>query len=145
MRIGEVAVQAGVNIQTLRYYERRGILKEPKRRLSGFREFTPETVRVVRFIKRAQELGFTLHEIEELLRLRDDRRATCAEVRATASDKIDDIARKIQSLQAMKRALGVLVRSCERDGSTRRCPILEALDDGGSNGSRPPGAVQTER
>jgi len=129
MRIGEVARQAGVNVQTLRYYERRGLLREPARRSSGYREYPPDTVRLIRFIKRAQELGFTLAEIEELLRLRSDQRKNCAEVRSAAIAKMEDIEGKIRSLQAMKRALGVLVRSCAGNGSIRECPILESLAD----------------
>jgi len=93
IRIGEVAARAGVNVQTLRYYERRGLLKPPARRPSGYREYSPDAVRVVRFIKRAQQLGFTLDETGELLRLR--------------------------TLRAMRRALQVLVDSCRRDASTR--------------------------
>lgn len=129
LKTGEVAAKAGVNVQTLRYYERRGLLKEPGRRPSGYREYEPDAVRLVRFIKRAQELGFTLKEIEELLRFREDQRASCADVRAAAEAKIGDIDRKVENLRAMKRALVVLVNSCSSSGSTRECPILEALDD----------------
>lgn len=136
LRTGEVAARAGVNIQTLRYYERRGLLEEPERRASGYREYPPDAVRLIRFIKRAQELGFTLREIEDLLRLRSDQKASCSEVRAAARAKIEDIEQKIRSLRAMKRALGVLVRSCTSDGSVRECPILEALDDRGRKGRR---------
>jgi Hg(II)-responsive transcriptional regulator len=142
IRIGEAATQAGVNVQTLRFYERRGLLKPPARRPSGYREYSPEAVRVVRFIKRAQELGFTLAEIEELLRLREDGRASCAEVRAAGSAKIVDVDLKLQSLRAMRRALQVLVNSCTRDGSTRECPILEALDD--ERRVRPKGRARAE-
>ena len=129
LTIGKVAAEAGVNVQTLRYYERRGILEEPQRAPSGYRGYQAETVHVVRFIKRAQELGFTLVEIEELLRLRQDRTATCSEVRQAASAKIEAIDRKIKSLKAMSRALRVLVESCRTDRTRRECPILEALDD----------------
>jgi Hg(II)-responsive transcriptional regulator len=131
LKSGEVAARAGVNVQTLRYYERRGLLKEPERRPSGYREYQPDAVQLIRFIKRAQELGFTLSEIEELLRLRSDQSASCSEVRAAAQAKIDDIDQKVRSLRAMKRALGVLVHSCRSDGSIRECPILEALDEKG--------------
>lgn len=131
LRTGEVAAQAGVNVQTLRYYERRGLLEDPGRRASGYREYRPDAVRLIRFIKRAQELGFTLAEVEELLRLRSDRTASCSQVRAAAETKIEDIERKIRALRAMRRALGVLVSSCRRDGSIRKCPILEALDETG--------------
>lgn len=129
LKTSEVAARAGVNVQTLRYYERRGLLEEPSRRPSGYREYPRDAVRLIRFIKRAQELGFTLHEVEELLRLRTDQRASCAQVRAAARAKIEDIDHKLQSLRAMRRALGVLVGSCTSDGSARQCPILEALDD----------------
>lgn len=129
MQIGAVAREAGVNIQTLRYYERRGLLQPPERTPGGFRLYPSGTVRVIRFIKRAQELGFSLDETEELLRLKDDRTSTCAEVRAAARAKVEEVDRKIQSLQAMKKALDVLVNSCRGNGSTRACPILESLDD----------------
>ena len=105
LRIGEVAGRAGVNVQTLRFYERRGLLPEPPRRASGYREYAPESVRRVRFIKRAQELGFTLAEVEELLRLREDPRIPCREVRATAETKIADIEEKMRRLRAMRAAL----------------------------------------
>jgi Hg(II)-responsive transcriptional regulator len=130
LRTGEVAALAGVNVQTLRYYERRGLLREPDRRPSGYREYPADAVRLIRFIKRAQDLGFTLSEIEDLLQLRGDQDSACSEVRATAEAKMEDIERKIRQLRAMKRALGVLAASCATDGSARHCPILEALDDG---------------
>lgn len=131
LRTGQVAKAAGVNVETLRFYERRGIIKEPKRRRSGYRDYPPETVQIVRFIKRAQELGFTLDEIEELLALRDDDRRTCGEVRGAAATKIEEIEEKMRRLRAMKRALAMLVDSCVDEASTRECPILEALDDRG--------------
>jgi len=80
LRTGEVAAQAGVNVQTLRYYERRGLLKEPARRASGYREYPPDSIGLIRFIKRAQELGFTLTEIEDPLRLRNDQETACSEL-----------------------------------------------------------------
>lgn len=129
LRTGEVAARAGVNIQTLRYYERRGLLEVPERRASGYREYPTDAVRIIRFIKRAQGLGFTLTEVEELLRMRSDQTARCSEVRVAAQAKIDDIDRKLKSLRAMKRALGVLVSTCRNDASARECPILEALDE----------------
>lgn len=128
MRIGEVAARAGVNIQTLRYYERRGLLPEPERGGSGYRTYDPETVRLVRFIKRAQELGFTLREIGELIELRRSRRGV--EVRTRAEAKIEDIERRVRQLGAMRDALGELVKACECDHGALTCPIIEALDDG---------------
>ncbi len=99
MRIGEVAAQAGVNVQTLRYYERRGLLEEPERRPSGYRTYAPEAVHLVRFIKKAQGLGFTLREVQELLRLRESRPRNGAQVRRLAETKIQDIDMKIRRLQ----------------------------------------------
>lgn len=137
LKTGEVAALAGVNLQTLRYYERRGLLKKPERRASGYREYPLDAVQLIRFIKRAQGLGFSLTEIEDLLRLRSDQKASCSEVRAAAQTKIEDIDQKIRALRAMKHALGVLVSSCTGDGSARACPILEALDDRSEKERRP--------
>ena len=114
-------------MQTLRYYERRGLLPRPPRRDSGYRELPDEAVRVVRFIKRAQELGFSLDEVEELLKLRNDKRRDRVRVRGVAERRVRQIDRKIAELQAMKRALGHLLHCC-RAGSTLECPIIEALD-----------------
>jgi Hg(II)-responsive transcriptional regulator len=130
LKTGEVAAKAGVNVQTLRYYERRGLLREPGRRPSGYRAYSPDAVRIIRFIKRGQELGFTLAEIEELLRLRSDKQSACSEVRAAAEAKIRDIEERIRHLRAMRHALNELISSCA-EGSPRSCPILEALDDEG--------------
>ena len=135
MRIGELAAKALVGIPTLRYYERRGLLGKPQRSAAGYRAYSEEAVRVVRFIKRAQQLGFTLNEIHDLLRLRNDRQASCAEVRASASAKIADIETKVVHLQAIKRALARLVNSSNVRGSTRDCPILEAIEKTARNGS----------
>jgi Cu(I)-responsive transcriptional regulator len=127
MRIGAAAEQAGVNVQTLRYYERRGLLPKAPRRLSGYREFPEDAVRVVRFVKRAQDLGFTLDEVEALLRLRHDKRRDRVRVRAVAEQRVRQIDRKIEELQAMKQALSHLLHCC-RAGATLECPIIEALD-----------------
>jgi Hg(II)-responsive transcriptional regulator len=128
MRTGELAAHAGVNIQTVRFYERRGILPKPERTSSGYRVYSPEAVRLIRFIKRAQELGFTLVEIEDLLRLRHNRRSSCAAVKSAGQAKMSSVEAKIASLKAMKRALAVLLASCERNDRDRECPILEALE-----------------
>jgi Hg(II)-responsive transcriptional regulator len=129
MRIGDVAARAGVNTQTLRYYERRGILGEPKRSASGYREYPTDTVRLIRFIKRAQELGFTLAEIEELITLRHTTPKRRAKVRELAAAKMRDIDEKLARLQAMRSALYTLVEDCACGAETITCPILEALED----------------
>lgn len=133
LRSGEVAAAAGVNVETLRYYERRGILEDPRPRPSGYREYPTDAVQIVRFVKRAQELGFSLEVIQELLELRDDTSRSCGDVRRIATEKIDEIEDRLRSLRAMKRALAKLVASCDSEASSRECPILEALDPG-SNG-----------
>ncbi len=128
LKIGEVANRAGVNLQTIRYYEREGLLPEPPRLASGYRMFPEDAVRRVRFIKRAQELGFTLSEIKELLALRVDQHRRSADVRTLAEAKITDIEQKIRTLQAMKRILKQLAERCPGCGPTSECPILESLD-----------------
>ena len=128
MKIGEVADRGGVNLQTIRYYEREGLLPQPPRLPSGYRVYTQPTVRRVRFIKRAQELGFTLSEIRELLLLRLDHERDRSEVRAIAEAKVSDIAEKIRTLTAMKEALVRLTEHCSGHGPASECPILESLD-----------------
>jgi|SRR5215467_11992713 len=134
MRIGAAAQRAGVNVQTLRYYERRGLLPRAPRRDSGYREFPDEAVRIVRFIKRAQDLGFSLDEVEELIRLRGERPRSRARVRDIAERRVRQIDLKLAELRAMKRALTHLLHCCRR-GSTLECPIIEALD-GAKGGAR---------
>ncbi len=129
LTIGQVAEQAGVNIETLRYYERKEILPPPKRSQSNYRVYTDETVRRVRFIKRAQQLGFSLVEIQELLALRATRDARCEEVRSRAEVKMLEIDAKIRALESIRAALGRLVGECaSRRRSISECPILDALD-----------------
>jgi Hg(II)-responsive transcriptional regulator len=129
MRIGEVASRAGVNVETLRYYERRGLLSEPERQPSGYRSYAEKSVRVVRFIKRAQELGFTLADVEELLRLAEGGPESCREVRELATAKIEDMDRRIATLRAMKRSLTALLKTCNRRGRNRECPLIEAIEE----------------
>jgi MerR family mercuric resistance operon transcriptional regulator len=126
--IGQVAAEAGVNIRTLRFYEREGVLPPPERRPSGYRTYSPETVSLVRFIKRAQALGYTLAEAKELLALRDTRGAACAEVQRNAGQKLADVRERIRQLQAMALALSKLLSSCAEPHHAHACPLLEALD-----------------
>lgn len=130
LTIGWLARQAQVDVETIRYYERRGLIEQPPRPQSGFRHYPPETAARLRFIKRAQELGFSLEEIGELLSLRVESEATCAEVRERAEAKIADIEARLQDLQRMKQVLKRLVETCEGRGPLSACPILEALEDG---------------
>lgn len=128
MKIGEFARRAGINVQTVRYYERRGLLPEPERRESGYREYTADALNRLRFIRRSQELGFTLTEIEELLSLRTDPSTTAAEVKAHAEAKIAEIEAKIRDLRQIHSALGHLAGQCRGGtGPTGDCPLLEAM------------------
>jgi Hg(II)-responsive transcriptional regulator len=129
MWISEAADQAGVNVQTLRYYERRGLLPKPPRRTSGYRDYRDDSVRTVRFIKRAQELGFSLDEVEELLALRRQSPRNRQRLRSVAERRIQQIDRKIAELERMRAALRTLVHTCQA-GTTLACPIIEALDTG---------------
>lgn len=126
----QVADAAGVNVETLRYYERRGLLRPPRRSSSGYREYTPDAVELVVFIKRAQALGFTLEEIEELLALRRPRTGRCAAVHRAAVAKIDQIEHKLRSLTAMREALQQLADACTDDVEVLVCPLIEALARG---------------
>jgi len=128
LKIGEVAERAEVNLQTLRYYEREKLLPEPPRLSSGYRAYPDSTVRCVRFIKRAQDIGFTLAEIRELLSLRIDPTRQKTEVRGIAQAKIADIESKIRTLKAMKTALQHLTERCSGCGPANECPILESID-----------------
>lgn len=127
LQTGEVARQAGVNVETLRFYERRGILPEPPRRASGYREYPPDTVDLIRFIKRAQELGFSLKEIRELLDLRQGSRRATGQVPRLVKAKIAEIDQKIRDLEAMNQALAGLLGACEKKTSRACCPIIASL------------------
>ncbi len=128
LTIGQAARGAGVGVETVRFYERQGLLKEPTRADSGYRQYAEDVVARLRFIRRAKELGFSLKEIKELLALRVDPDTTCAEVRKRAEQKISDVEAKIQALQNMKKALTKLSKTCSGRGPTSECPILDALD-----------------
>ena len=128
LKIGQLAQRAAVNLQTIRYYEREGLLPEPPRLSSGYRLYTDSVVRRVRFIKRAQEIGFSLAEIRELLSLRADENRERNEVRAIAQAKIADIEDKMRTLKAMKTVLNRLTERCSGCGPASECPILESID-----------------
>jgi MerR family copper efflux transcriptional regulator len=128
LTIGQVAARSGVGIETVRFYERQGLLAKPLRTPSGYRQFDEDVIARLQFVQRAKELGFTLCEIKELLSLRVDAQTTCEDVRARAEAKIADVEDKIKSLQRMKKALVRLTRECNARGSDSECPILDALE-----------------
>jgi|SRR5579883_2013682 len=125
LTIGGLAKESGVNVETIRYYQRRGLLQEPAKPQSGFRHYRPDTVKRVRFIKRAQALGFTLEEVRGLLAL--DKGKACPETREMAAHKLALIEEKIADLTKMRKALTGLVRACDASAADARCPIIHLL------------------
>jgi Zn(II)-responsive transcriptional regulator len=131
--IGWLAREAGVRVDTIRYYERRGLIPAPSRRDSGYREYTDEDLARVRFIRRAKDLGFSLVEIAELLNLKVDRRKTCADVKREAERKMAQIDQRIAELARMRNALRGLAAACRGQGPTSECPILDSFDHAPAN------------
>ena len=129
LTVSKLAKAAGVELSTIRYCERRGLVQPLTRRSSGYREYDGESVRRVRFIRHAQELGFTLDEVAELMALRLDVKGSCADVRRRAQRKVDDIGAKMISLNRMRSALEKLIESCSEEAPSSECPILEPIDD----------------
>lgn len=129
LTIGQLAKIVGVNIQTIRYYERLKLLRPSARRPSGYRLYSHEEERRLRFIKNAQALGFTLREIAELLALRVASTARCGEVLEKARAKLVQVESKADDLQALARALNSLIRACRVGQPTGHCPILMSLED----------------
>lgn len=123
---GQLARETGVNIETIRFYERRGMIPEPPRLESGYRIFSQKYVERIRFIKRAQILGFTLKEIAELLAMADGI-AECKEIRKFAEGKIRDIENRIRDLRKIRNVLHDLVKMCPDKGKVTDCPIIESL------------------
>lgn len=128
MTIGQVAGTSGTGIETIRFYEREGLIEKPPRTESGYRKYRPDVIPRLRFIRQAKALGFTLKEIKELLSLKLNTGTNCGEVRSQAEKKILDIEGRIDSLQRMKRALAKLTNVCPGSGPTSECPILEAME-----------------
>ncbi|MEV0453866.1 heavy metal-responsive transcriptional regulator [Catellatospora methionotrophica] len=128
MRIGEVAAEAGVSAEALRYYEQRGLLDAPTRSASGYREYGPQAVRVVRFIRHAQDLGFTLADITDLLTLAGGGPDNCDQVRDLTNAKIAEVTEKLDRLTAIRDALGQLAATCDLPRADRHCPILASID-----------------
>lgn len=124
LTIGQIAHTAGVNVETIRYYQRVGILIEPAKPGEGYRIYPSDTVDRIRFIKRAQQLGFSLQEISELLELGDGH---CDDVRHRAEEKRTIIDQQIKDLQNLQETLDTLIQACQCDGDTSHCPIVETL------------------
>jgi MerR family copper efflux transcriptional regulator len=127
LSIGQVAQRAGIGVETVRFYERKGLLEEPPRRASGYRQYSEQVVTRLHFIQRAKLLGFSLKEISELLRLRVDAQMSCDEVKQRTEAKIAEVERKLVELQRMRQALLQVHSLCIGPGPTSACPMLEAL------------------
>jgi len=129
LTIGKLAKAVGVNIQTVRYYERRRLLSPMARRPSGYRLYGEDALSRLHFIKNAQTLGFTLHEIAELLNLRVSSIARCGDVQRKAQTKLVQVEAKVKDLRALASALQGLIQTCRAGQSTDRCPILKSLEN----------------
>ncbi len=125
--IGVVARRSGVGIETIRFYEREGLIEAPPRSAAGYRRYPEEAIERIRFIQRAKDLGFSLAEVRALLDLRVRSDADCHDVRLRAERKIADIEARIRDLGAMREALAELTRACSAGKTTSECPILESL------------------
>jgi MerR family mercuric resistance operon transcriptional regulator len=128
LTIGHLAREVGINLETVRFYEHQGLLPKPPRSASGYRLFPADAARRLKFIKRAQELGFSLREIRELLELRVSPRTNSAEIRRRTESKIADIESKIKTLDSMRKSLRKLAESCAACAPHSKCPILDSLD-----------------
>ena len=126
--VGQLAKKANVNIETIRYYERRGLLPEPLRNKSGHRQYSIKDLKRTKFIKRTQSLGFSLNEISDLLSLKMEPGKTCADVKQRVKSKLKDIEEKMKTLQRMRAVLLELETNCPGKGPLNECPILETLD-----------------
>lgn len=142
LTIGQLARECGVSVETVRFYERRGLVAQPPRPQAGFRKYPTNAVRRVQFIQRSKALGFSLKEIRELLLLRVDSAVSCMEVKRYTEEKIGEIERKIQTLDEMRKALARLAAACRGEGPTGQCPILDALEHGGLSSTKERGWIR---
>ena len=131
LTIGRVAREAGVGVETVRFYEREGLLPRPPRRDAGYRQYGDDAVARLRFIRRAKELGFTLKEVSELLELRVAHGSGAGDVKRRTAAKIEDVDRRIEALRRIRETLAELERACSGEGDLGSCPILHALDHDG--------------
>jgi MerR family mercuric resistance operon transcriptional regulator len=128
LTIGQVAKRVGIGIETIRFYERKGLIEDPPRKESGYRQYGEDDIERLIFIQHAKTLGFSLKEINELLSIRSRPEADSREVKEIASAKLVDIENKIRLLERMQQTLKKLVEECPGEGPTCECPILEALE-----------------
>jgi len=129
LQIGKIAKESSVAVETVRFYESKGLIALPKRNVSGYRQYPESVVKQIQFIQHAKTLGFSLREIGELIRIKSKRNARCNRIKQTAIAKIADIQKKIDFLERMKKALQPLVAQCKATDPITNCPILGALDE----------------
>lgn len=131
MRIGEVASESGVGVETVRFYEQQGLVAQPPRpKTGGYRDYPADAVRRIRFIRSAQQLGFSLVEVAELLELASGTAAQCVDVRRRAEVKRHEVQTKIDNLERIRQALDTLIDACPGKGPARTCSIIEAINSG---------------
>lgn len=124
LTIGKLADQVNVNKETIRYYQRRGLMPEPKKPVQGYRLYNEEHANRIRFIRRAQELGFTLDEVAQLI---DLGKQDCRKTQRLAESKLDTIEEKIKDLRKLEKGLKQLVQSCETNSNKAKCPLVQSL------------------
>lgn len=125
--IGQIAKESGISVETIRYYEKEGLLEKPQRRESGYRQYNGDAIDRLFFIQQAKELGFSLKEIDELLSIKSDTNTVCNDVKHLAEDKLNDIGNKIKILRRMEKSLKKLVDACPGEAPISDCPILDSL------------------
>ena len=128
LNIGQVAKQTGVTVETVRFYEKQGLIAAPRRTDAGYRQYPLETVKRVQFVQRAKEVGFTLKDIGELLALRQTPGTSCADIKLHATHKMKEVDQKIHDLKRIRDALGRMLLKCSGSGDLNECPILEELE-----------------
>lgn len=128
LNIGQVAKQTGVTVETLRFYEKQGLVETPQRSDAGYRLYPPETVKRIRFIQHAKDVGFTLKDIGELLALRREPGTSCTDIKLRTTQKIEEVDKKIEDLQRIRDALARMILKCSGRGALSECPILAELE-----------------
>ncbi len=128
MQIGAVAKQCGIGVETVRFYEREGLISEPSRSVSGYRQYSEIVLKQIQFVQYAKSVGFSLKDIRELLKLKHRPDTTCEEARSKLLDKVDEIQQKITALEKMKAMLLPLIDQCQADGKLADCAVLQTLE-----------------
>ena len=128
LTIGQVAKEIGITVEAVRFYEKQGLIAKPQRSESGYRQYQPETLKRIRFIQRAKDVGFTLKEIDDLLTLRKKPNTSCIDIKLKALEKIENVDRKLNDLKNIRSSLTQMVMRCDANGELGDCPILEFLE-----------------